>query len=193
MSNKILTIQLTADLSMDRNLTGLLANQLMSQYQRPVLLFNRVEREDGIYYEGSARNVGHSKFDYFRDFMANNPLVDLAQGHQAAFGAAISETNIEEFIRDSNEQLKDFDFSPCYKVDYIFCHNNMNLQDLSDLAALKDIWGQAVEEPLIAIENIAVHNSNIKLMSADKNPTLKITLSNGLSLIKFKSSQEEYE
>ena len=30
-------------------------------------------------------------------------------------------------------------------------------------------------------------------MSPDKNPTLKITLSNGTSLIKFKSSQEEYE
>ena len=30
-------------------------------------------------------------------------------------------------------------------------------------------------------------------MSPDKSPTLKITLSNGTSLIKFKSSQEEYE
>ena len=30
-------------------------------------------------------------------------------------------------------------------------------------------------------------------MSPDKNPTLKITLSNGTSLIKFKSSQEEFE
>jgi single-stranded DNA-specific DHH superfamily exonuclease len=193
LTNKILTVQLSADLSMDRNLTGLIANQLMSEYQRPVLLLNRVEREDGIYYEGSARNVGHSKFDNFRDFMAENPLVDLAQGHQAAFGAAISEANISQFIQESNEKLKEFDFSPCYKVDYIFSHDDMNLQDLADLAALKDIWGQAVEEPLIAIEHIVVHNDNVKLMSADKNPTLKITLSNGLSLIKFRSSQEEYE
>ena len=30
-------------------------------------------------------------------------------------------------------------------------------------------------------------------MSKDKNPTLKITLPNGLSLIKFKSSEEEYQ
>ena len=30
-------------------------------------------------------------------------------------------------------------------------------------------------------------------MSPDKSPTLKITLPNGTSLIKFKSSQEEYE
>ena len=30
-------------------------------------------------------------------------------------------------------------------------------------------------------------------MSPDKSPTLKITLSNGASLIKFKATQEEYE
>ena len=30
-------------------------------------------------------------------------------------------------------------------------------------------------------------------MSRDKNPTLKITLPNGMSLIKFGSSEEEYE
>ena len=29
-------------------------------------------------------------------------------------------------------------------------------------------------------------------MSRDKNPTLKITLSNGVSLIKFKATEEEY-
>ena len=30
-------------------------------------------------------------------------------------------------------------------------------------------------------------------MSADKNPTIKITLPNGTSLIKFKATKEEYE
>lgn len=178
---------------MDKNLTGLIANQLMSEYQKPVLLLNYVEREEGVFYEGSARNVGNSRFDNFRDFMAEDPLVDLAQGHQAAFGAAISANNISTFIQQSNEKLKNFDFSPCYKVDYIFSHGDMNIKDISDLAALKDIWGQGVEEPLIAIERIPLHGDNVKLMSPDKNPTLKIVLPNGLSLIKFRSSQEEYE
>ena len=34
---------------------------------------------------------------------------------------------------------------------------------------------------------------SIKLMSEDKNPTLKISLPNGTSLIKFKFSKKEYE
>lgn len=33
----------------------------------------------------------------------------------------------------------------------------------------------------------------LHLMSKDKNPTLKITLANGVSIIKFKSSEEEYD
>jgi hypothetical protein len=45
----------------------------------------------------------------------------------------------------------------------------------------------------MAIENISVTKDNLKLMSPDKSPTLKITLPNGTSLIKFKASSEEYE
>ena len=55
------------------------------------------------------------------------------------------------------------------------------------------MWGQGIEEPYVALTNIKVTKSNVQLMSPDKNPTLKITLPNKTSLIKFKSSQEEYE
>jgi hypothetical protein len=49
-----------------------------------------------------------------------------------------------------------------------------------------------LQEPYIAIQNIKVHHDNLVLMSPDKKPTLKIILPNGLTLIKFKSSQEEF-
>jgi single-stranded-DNA-specific exonuclease len=89
--------------------------------------------------------------------------------------------------------LADFDFTPSYRVDFIFNNDDMNTNSILEIANLKSIWGQGVEEPLIAIERICVHKDSIKLMSADKNPTLKITLPNGMSLIKFRSSNEEYE
>ena len=71
--------------------------------------------------------------------------------------------------------------------------NNFNGNDIIKIAELKSVWGQGVEEPLVAIENIKVYGGNVVLMSQDRNPTLKITLPNGTSLIKFKSSNEEYE
>ncbi len=46
---------------------------------------------------------------------------------------------------------------------------------------------------MVAIEHITVTKDMVTLMSRDKNPTLKIQLPNGVSCIKFKSSEEEYE
>ena len=62
-----------------------------------------------------------------------------------------------------------------------------------EIGGLSDIWGQGLKEPYIAIENIKINKNNITLMSPDKKPTLKIILPNGLTLIKFKSSQEEFD
>ena len=49
-----------------------------------------------------------------------------------------------------------------------------------------------MDEPVIVMQNVTVKPENISLMSPDKNPTLKIQV-NGITLIKFKSSIEEYE
>lgn len=43
LENKILIIQLPEGKS-NKNLTGLIANQLMSKYQKPVLLLNQVTK-----------------------------------------------------------------------------------------------------------------------------------------------------
>ena len=101
--------------------------------------------------------------------------------------------NFNHFIEYSNHALAEFDFSPCYKVDFIFSGADFRGQDIIEIAGLKTLWGQGVDEPLVAIEHINVYGGNVVLMSPDKSPTLKITLPNGTSLIMFKSSQEEYE
>ena len=195
LQNKILVVKLKPEMATDKNLTGLIANQLMAKYQRPVLLLNKCINEETkeVSWEGSGRGYDKSSFENFKDFLNNSGLVMYGEGHQSAFGSGILDSNFDKFIEYSNNALKDYDFSPSYKVDYIFKHDDMNIKDILDLANLKSIWGQGIEEPLIAIERIKISNDNIRLMSADKNPTLKITLPNGMSLIKFKSSQEEYE
>ena len=188
LDNKILAIKLDT-FSADKNLTGLIANQLMAKYQRPVLLLNKTE--DG--WEGSGRGYDKSKFDNLREFLKESNLVLYAEGHANALGVGITDDNFNTFVRYSNQALADFDFTPCYKVDFIFYGDDFRGADIVEIAELKSLWGQGVEEPLVAIEHINIHNGNITLMSPDKSPTLKITLPNGTSLIKFKSSQEEYE
>ena len=188
LDNKILAIKLDT-FSADRNLTGLIANQLMAKYQRPVLLLNKTE--DG--WEGSGRGYDKSKFDNLREFLKESELVMYAEGHANALGVGITDEDFSTFINYSNQALANFDFTPCYKVDFIFYGDDFRGSDIVEIAELKSLWGQGVEEPFVAIEYINIHNGNVTLMSPDKSPTLKITLPNGTSLIKFKSSQEEYE
>jgi len=188
LENKILVVKLDT-FAADRNLTGLIANQLMAKYQRPVLLLNKTV--DG--WEGSGRGYDKSKFDNLREFLKESDLVMYAEGHANALGVGITDEAFKTFIEYSNRELAEFDFTPCYKVDFIFNGADFRGKDIVEIAELKSLWGQGVDEPYVAIEYINVYAGNVVLMSPDKSPTLKITLPNGTSLIKFKSSQEEYE
>ena len=167
----------------------------MAKYQRPVLLLNKViNSETGeVSWEGSGRGYDKSKFDNLREYLKSTDLVMYAEGHANALGVGVRDDNFSKLIDKSDYDLKDYDFTPCYKVDIIFKGFDFNGKDIIDLAELKSVWGQGVEEPFVAVEDIKVTKNNLQLMSADKNPTLKITLPNGTSLIKFRSSKEEYE
>ena len=193
LSNKILIVQLD-DLNTDRNLTGLIANQLMSEYQRPVLILNRIENEDGtITWEGSGRGYDKSRLKDFRGFLENNKQIMYAEGHANAFGVGIKDEDISAFIASTNSALDGFDFTPIYNVDFIYKSDELTPDEVIDIAGMKNLWGQGVEEAEIAVEGIKVHKDNIRILSPDKNPTLKIMLPNGINFMKFKSSEEEYD
>ncbi len=200
LSHPVLIIQL--DTPIEENLTGLIANQIMGEYMRPVLLLNRyieVDESTGevikFAWRGSGRNATYSKLENFREFLANCEYVEYAQGHASAFGVSILDENLDKFKKYIDEELKDFDFSNCYRVDFIWIANEVEKyrNDIMDIGGLNSVWGQELPEPQIAIENIQLHRDNIILMSPDKKPTLKIVLPGNLSLIKFGSSQEEYD
>ena len=192
LSNKILIVQLD-DLITDRNLTGLIANQLMSEYQRPVLILNKIENEDGtITWEGSGRGYDKSRLKDFRGFLENNKYVMYAEGHANAFGIGIRDKDISAFITSTNSALDGFDFTPIYNVDFIYKSDELTPDEVIDIAGMKSLWGQGVEEAEIAVEGIKVHKDNIRILSPDKNPTLKIMLPNGINFMKFRSSEEEY-
>jgi single-stranded DNA-specific DHH superfamily exonuclease len=116
-----------------------------------------------------------------------------AEGHANAFGVGIADEDIDALIDYINEELKDLQCKPSYKVDFIFNSSNFNGNDILEIAHLKHLWGQGVEEPYVIIENLKITKDNLHLMAADRSPTLKIELDNGTSLIKFKSSQEEFD
>lgn len=195
--NKILIVQLPTDHYVEKTLTGLIANQLASIYQRPALVLNKtIYEHDGqqiAAWEGSGRGYKEFKIADTRQFLNNSNLVLYAEGHANAFGVGVADEDINTLIDYINEELKDLQCRPNYKVDFIFNSSNFNGNDILEIAHLKHLWGQGVEEPYVIIENLKVTKDNLHLMAADRSPTLKIELDNGTSLIKFKSSQEEYD
>ena len=208
LSHKILIVCIPKETYIEKNLTGLIANQLMAEYQRPVLLLNETEYEMEVFdtfgkletvltrkaWEGSARGYDKSALTDFRKFCLDKQWAPwYAEGHSNAFGFGILDDVLPMFIQECDKELKDFEFTPCYSVDFIFNADNFNPKDIIEIADLKSLWGQGIEEPYIALTNVRVSKGNVQLMSPDKNPTLKISLPNGTSLIKFKFSKKEYE
>lgn len=80
-----------------RSITGLIANKLVTKFNKPALVL--VSGEDGTIFSGSAR--GHEKtMDSFRQWCLETKLFDLAQGHDNAFGVVIEENNLDQLMED---------------------------------------------------------------------------------------------
>ena len=193
LDNKVLMFLLKPG-DIDRNIAGLIANKFMAKYQRPCCILTRVEDENGkISYQGSARGCDKTGITNFKDICAETKRTIFTEGHQGAFGIGIMEDDIDDFVERTNEILKDSSDEATYYVDYIYQGNEVNGEHILDIARLDNLWGKDMDEPFIAIKNLKITKDMLTLMSPDKKPTLKITLPNKVSLIKFGSSQEEYE
>lgn len=195
LEHKILAIRLDPKYAADKNLTGLIANGLLDLYCRPVLILNKVEEEGKVYWQGSGRGYDKANLGSLRDLLESSGLVQYAQGHAMAFGVSIPEENYDALVQYVDEAYKDFDCSPVYSVDLIWDGaKDLSSRAFAEIADEEKIWGKGVEDPLIAIENFRIYGNQLRLFGLDKGkPTLNIQLDDGSSLVKFKSSEEEYE
>ena len=205
LDNKILIVP-TEQEDVDKNLAGLIANQLASKYARPTLVLRKIEHQEAINdpegqplimtyytYEGSGRNYGKSRLENFRQFCLDTELVMYAEGHASAFGIGIAEDELPRFIQLTNELLKDFDNTPCYYVDLEVTADQLTDNEVFSIGSNSDIWGQGLEEPLIAITNIRLIADDIHYMGEKKN-TLKLTFpGRRTSMLKFNVKEEEKE
>ena len=187
LDNKILVVQAPKANGLDTNITGLIGNQTSAKYQHPVLILNERNHDGEIWWEGSARGLSDSELTNFKEFLINTGLVEYAEGHPNAFGVGIKDQNIQKFIEFTNEKLKDIDFRPIYWVDFIYKSDTLNPNTILTLGQYNYLWGQQLDKPKIAIEDINITPNNVQVM---KGPSLKFTI-NGIEYIKFKASEEE--
>ena len=55
---------------------------------------------------------------------------------------------------------------------------------------MEELWGKDIDEPYLCIENLKVSEDMVTVYQKKDN-TLKISLPNGIDLMKFKASEEE--
>lgn len=109
--------------------------------------------------------------------------------HANAFGVIIDDDKIAPLKEYAKETLKEIDFSPNYKVDFIWDIDMINENDIYEIADFNYLWAQDVDEPLVAIENIRITNETIKFLGSGGN-TLRIS-ANDIGFLKFNLKPEE--
>ena len=71
--------------------------------------------------------------------------------------------------------------------DYIFEENNIDTDAIISIADHDYLWGKDVDEPFVYIKNLKITKDMIQLL---KNTTIKISLPNNCSIIKFGTDEE---
>ena len=94
-----------------------------------------------------------------------------------------------EDITALSDILKDMPNEPLYYVDYAWQPTDDFGEDILDIAKFDPYIGKDLDEPLVAVIGVDVTKDNITLM---KSNTVKITLPNGVNMIKFNMPEEEY-
>lgn len=187
---------------------GLIANKLMAKYQRPCCMLTKrtkiiqdpdIEDENGflvhcepyedIIYEGSARGCDKVDVTDFKGICAGTGLCEYTVGHPGAFGLGLRADHLSSFVKKTDKALEDMATEPTYYVDYIWYPNDVDSQSILDIADLAPYWGKDIDESLIAIKGIKITKDMLTMMASN---TVKITLPNGIAMIKFKMPDEEY-
>ena len=181
---------------------GLVANKLMAKYQRPCCMLTKVDNDGLISYQGSARGCDMVGVTDFKDICASTGVVDYTIGHQGAFGLGITAgsrdeqhgeifgENIEQFLSKTDEILKNMPDEPIYYVDYLWRPNDVNPEAILEIADMDKYWGKDMQPALVAIKGLQITKSQLTMMASN---TMKITLPNGVAMIKFRTPDEEYD
>ena len=207
LNHKVILFTLD-DKELNRNIAGLIANKIANKYQRPCCILSKTLEidpghttmlQDGtkvfvtsasrVLYQGSARGYEATGVTNFKT-ICEAAGAEWCQGHENAFGMCLAEDQIERFLTETDAALADISAEPIYYVDYIYNGADVQASDILTIANLGNLWGKDFDEALVAVENLKISKDMITVYRKTGN-TLKISLPNKISLMKFNATDEE--
>lgn len=147
----------------DSNSTGLIANRLADQYQRPCLLMRR----RGDICKGSGRGSDKCEILDFNQWCKDTGLFNNVKGHPGAFGCEINFENTNKLFSLLSTMRKIDE--PTYHVYNVYDANQIYDQIIKNVAKWDAIWGNTVSEPIFLIKNIPCNKYNLYLLGSKQN------------------------
>ena len=162
----------------------LVVNRLSSKYNKHILLLSSSEGK----LRGSGTGARNKEISDFRKWCEFTGLFNFCAGHAGAFGCEMPSENINKLY----EVIRTIPSSDIltYLVDEIYNEKSLNKSIVSLVGSYDYIWGNKLDEPLFAIQDVVIPSKDIQLMGKNKN-TIKFTF-NDIEFIKFKASEDEY-
>lgn len=149
--------------NVDGNSTGLIANRLADQYQRPCLLMRR----KGDICKGSGRGYEKCEIRDFNQWCKDTGLFMKVDGHPGAFGCEITFENTNKLFQILST-MKKID-EPTYYVYHVYDASQLHDQIIKNIAKYDEVWGNTVSEPIFLIKNVPCNKYNINLIGSKQN------------------------
>lgn len=161
--NKLPILVCNAKDNVDSNSTGLIANRLTDQYQRPCLLMRR----KGDVCRGSGRGSDKCEILNFNQWCKDTGLFNKVEGHPNAFGCEIYFENTNKLFSLLSTMRKIDE--PTYHVYNVYEANQIHDQIIKNVAKWDGIWGNTVSEPIFLIKNVPCNKYSLYLLGAKQN------------------------
>ncbi len=161
--NKLPILVCNAKDNVDSNSTGLIANRLADQYQRPCLLMRR----KGDVCRGSGRGSDKCEILNFNQWCKDTGLFNKVEGHPNAFGCEIYFENTNKLFSLLSTMRKIDE--PTYHVYNVYEASQIHDQIIKNVAKWDGIWGNTVSEPIFLIKNVPCNKYSLYLLGAKQN------------------------
>lgn len=157
--NSIVYLDQDQDLTFE--LSGLIANKLLSQTNKPVILLRHYVDKGVDQYRGSVRGKPVEGLDNLRETIKGISGVEMAEGHAFAFGIGIDKECYPTFLAHLNSVLDNIDFNVnLYMIDLKANYKSVN-KEIATIMGNDTIWAHGVEKPLAMLTDIPLDKTEI--------------------------------
>lgn len=171
-----------------KGFSGLVAGELANLYRKPVVIIQHNPKNRRKTMDGSFRSYGSFKL---KSFFESLPFeYSLMAGHEGAGGIGFKVSSLENFKEIANEYLKNVEFEQSMLYDLEIDASDITEEMLQEVKDFNRLSGQNVSEAKFLVKNLLADTKDPKMKA--KN-ILKVKCSNGMVLMKFRTSKKYIE